>query len=166
MVTPTPDQVRSYSALLAERFPDTGPGDDALGLVLEQVAPIVSSLTCRSIGPDGTPGDDVPAWLFPVARRAVALKAEAFPATAKARSRKVANSNLRSISAGPWSESYFGPEEAAKARMLDPDPATHEALWALATEECREKWMALWTGEFAPGAAVMEIDWMRGSGRY
>ncbi|MCA1571152.1 MAG: hypothetical protein LC798_12715 [Chloroflexi bacterium] len=61
------------------------------------------------------------------------------------------------------SEAYFGPGDAKTAKVLDPDPALHEALWALATDECRERWRYEWGMEPEPASAVQTFDW-RGTG--
>lgn len=163
MQTPTPDEARARSELLARRFPDDegGPLDEKLALILGDDAPVVSSLTGRIIGPAGTPGVEVPDWLRPVAQRAMAMRAERHAVTGAERARRgaIGALRLRSFSAGPYSESYFGPGEAANARVLDPDPAIHELLWALATEEMRAYWLGLWTGAHPPAAGTTEFRW-------
>jgi hypothetical protein len=171
VLTPTPDQVRERSKLLAAAYPDDdgGENDDALAVSAEDASLIVADLTGRAIGPAETPGVEVPAHLVNLAVRAVAMKAEQLEVlggTARDRRKAIRNANLRSISAGPWSESYFGPEEAAKAQRLDPDPRLHEILWALATEEKRDYWIALWTGVQPPAGAVSSFDWSLRSGSY
>lgn len=168
MDTPTVDDVRARSELLTVRYPDPA-GDDALQLILDDDAPVVSQLTGRSIGPAGTPGEEVPAYLVPVAKRAMTLRAEriGIGGTAKSRKGVIGSLRLRSFTAGPYSESYFGPGEAQAAKALDPDPAAHELLWALATPEMRDYWTALWTGQQVPAAAVQQFDWtQRGRRRH
>lgn len=153
--------------MLTTRYPDPA-GDAALEVVVTDSAALVSSLTCRDIGV-GT-GEDVPAALVPLAQRAVALKAEvlALGGTAEARAAAGASGRLASFNAGPYGESYFSPDIAARAGVLDPDPALHEVLWALATEDCRAAWLLLWAslrGENVPpppAYAVEEIDWSPG----
>jgi hypothetical protein len=162
--TPTPDEVRPRSELLTARYPDDdgGPNDLKLKALLDDDAPVVSSLTGRIIGPEGTPGEEVPAWLVPVAMRVMALRAERMSVTGTARARTgvLGSLRLRSFSAGPYSESYFGPGEAATAKVLDPDPAVHELLWALATEEMRRYWLRLWgLGVEDPAVAVQSFEW-------
>lgn len=159
MNTPTPEEVRSRSALVEQRFPDTTDGDAALAAQLEVLAPIISDLTGRKIGPEGTPGVEVPGYLVPVAERAFALKLERTPTTAKERRRVLQSLSLRSFSAGPYSETYFGPDAAAAIKRLDPDEETHEVLWTLATEEKRQEWLFLWNGQLAPGVAVQSFAW-------
>lgn len=163
MVTPTPDEVRAVSPLLVQRYPDDAENDAKLQAFLDVLAPIISWLTGRSIGPADveTPGVEVPDWLKPIAVRVFALRAERDSVSSEARRRKTAAGSLRirSFTAGPYSESYFGPEEAGKIQMLDPEPGLHELLWALATEEKRAYWTALWTGEELPAAAVQAFDY-------
>lgn len=107
-------------------------------------------MTCRKIGEDileDLPGEDVPAFLVPAAKRAVTIKIEqAFNAwgTAQQRRRSFSAGRVKAFTAGAYSESYFGLEEASKARMLDPDQQVHDLLWSLVTEECRELWLNLW----------------------
>lgn len=159
MDAPTPDAVRARSALVTLLFPDAAAGDAALTLVEQVVGPVISDLTGRAIG--GAPGEEVPDYLVPVAERAFALKIERHPATAKERRKAIRGLNVRSVSAGPWSESYFGPGEAAQIKRLDPDPETHEVLWTLATPDKRAYWRALWDGVYEPAAGVQTFPWLR-----
>ena len=164
MDTPTPDEVRARSELLTLRLPDDdgGENDDKLAALLADDAPVVSELTGRSIGPADQPGEEVPDYLKPVAIRAMALRAERFlvGGTAKARQGAIGSLRLRSFTAGPYSESYFGPGEAVAAKALDPDSAVHELLWTLATAEKRLYWQRVWgTAQEAPAAGVQEFAW-------
>lgn len=160
MDAPTPDEVRARSALLTQRFPDGAVGDAALSGRIEVMVPVLSDLTGRSLAEDlGVPGVSVPAYLEPTAEQAVALKLERGSATAKDRKKAINTLNLRSFSAGPYSESYFGPGEAAEIKKLDPDPEIAELLWALATEDKRAYWLAIWGETVVPGAAVQSFDW-------
>jgi hypothetical protein len=158
--TPTLEAVRLASPLLTERYPEPAKDED-LQQLLDEVVPVVASLTCRAIGPEGTPGDEVPDWLRPVAVRAIALKAEGYALgrDSKSRGKAIRGVRLRSFTAGPYSESYFGPDEAARAKVLDPDPAVNEVLWTLATEDCRARWLALWSGTQVPATAIQAVDW-------
>lgn len=156
MDAPTAKEVRAASPSLTAHFPEPAT-DDALTALISVVAPLVGSLTGREIA--GSEGEDVPAWLRPIAVMAIAMKTAAmFPegASAEAAEDAVANSRLRSISAGSWSESYFGPGEAAQAKQLDLDPTLAGLLWALCTEEKKAEWIALWDPEHAPGFSVIE----------
>lgn len=170
MLTPSPDDVRARSELLRLRFPDGDEDKEAeLAALLADDAPVVSSLTGRIIGPEGTPGEEVPAYLQPVAMRAMALRAERMSVTGAARSRTgaIGKLTLRSFSAGPYSEAYFGPGEAQGAKALDLDPVVHELLWALATEEKRQEWLRLWgMASYEPAMAVQSVAWQRTRGRY
>jgi len=153
METPSVADVQLRSPLLAE-YEDP----DRLQVVLDDDAPVVSELTGRAIGPPGTPGEEVPDYLRPVAIRALALRAERFlvTGTAEKRTGAIGALALRSFTAGPYSETYFGPGEAASAKTLDPDPAVHELLWALATPEKRAYWLALWGVQEPPAFAQVE----------
>lgn len=173
MLAPTPEEIRARSAFLSERFPlEEPPADpDPLEPWIEDAAALVASLTCRAIGPEGTPGEAVPAHLEPLAKRAVAMKAERLAAqlsTSRDRRASVSNPNLRGFRAGSYSEDYFGPDEAAKARRLDPDQQTHEILWAITTEECREAWLALWDPENSqvPASSISAFEWSDRPGGY
>lgn len=156
MDTPTPDQIRARSALVAQRFPSPG-GNAELTATAEVIGPIIADLTGRAIS--GAPGEEVPDYLVPVAERAFALKIERTPTTVKDRKKLLASLNLRSFSAGPYSESYFGPGEAAQIKQLDPDAETHQVLWALATEAKRAYWLLLWGDQVAPAAGVQSFNW-------
>lgn len=147
---PSAADMRSRSAYLQQSFPvepvDAEREERLREGVLDAMA-IVESLTCRDLS--SSLGD---ARLDRLAVRAVQLKAERLlfgEATGKARRGQLGGVRLRSFSAGPYSETYFGPEEAGKAGVLDLDPALHEVLWQLATPECRARWLYLW-GKAAP----------------
>jgi hypothetical protein len=161
--TPTPAEIRARSELVALRFPDTAPGNEALTALAEVIGPLISELTGRAIG--DAPGVEVPDYLVPVAEMAFALKVEHHPTVAKDRRKALTVLNLRSFSAGPYSESYFGPGEAAQIKRLDPDPELHEVLWALATPEKRAYWLLLWNEQVAPAAGVQTFAWGRRSRR-
>lgn len=158
-------EVRGASELLQDLYP-ADPFDAAAEAELEAkittAVALIESLVCGRVLGDLTGNDR---W---IALRAVVLKTEqlAVRGATKQRRRAIRSGNLRSISAGPWSESYFGPEEAAKAKRLDPDPELHEVLWALADEDCRESWLVLWGGQPKPAAAVQSFDYRRLPGGY
>lgn len=163
MDTPTPDDVRKRSELLRDQLPGTtDPADDPLKLLLDDDAPVISSLTGRKIGPADTPGEEVPEWLRPLAVRVFAMRAErhSLKGSAEERETTIGDANVRSESYGPVSFSYFGPGEASSANVLDPDPAIHELLWALCTDAMRDYWLRLW-GKIAPApfARVVSFDW-------
>jgi len=159
LLPPSAEDVRSRSKLLQERYPADPFDADVEAQLREVVADataLVEQLTCRTMD------DTVPDNLQRVALRAIVLKSEQIGEISYSAATVRASANrgrLRSISAGSWSESYFGPTDAQAAKMLDPNPYLHEALWALATPECRESWLALWTGVFAPASAVQSPDW-------
>lgn len=157
---PTVEDVRLRSPFLAQRFPaDDDAATARLEVVVADTIAVVEALTCRTLDAS------LPERLWTIAVRAVALKAQRIAAEgdpdAVASSQE--NDGLRSISAGPWSESYFGPGEAAAAKVLDRDAATHEALWALATEECRDDWRRAWgqTVPHRPAAVTAQPGWHR-----
>jgi hypothetical protein len=161
--TPSAEDVRKRSELLRDEFPE-GAGDEALKLLLDDDAPVISALTGRKIGPPDTPGEEVPNWLRPTAIRAFAMRAErgALQGSAEERESAIGDANIRSETYGPISLSYFGPGEASSAKVLDPDPAVHELLWALATDRMKDYWLVLW-GQKTPGPwmNVVEFDWGR-----
>lgn len=167
MDAPTAAEAKARSPILAAQFPD-GAAEAVLDTLIEVTAPLVGSLTGRAIA--GTEGEDVPTALRPLAVMAIAMKTAAmFPdgASAEGAEEAVTNSKLRSISAGSWSESYFGPGEAAQAKQLDLDPTLASLLWALCTEEKKAEWIALWDPDNAPGFSVVEaFDYGQRPGRY
>jgi hypothetical protein len=154
LLPPAAGQIRGRSPYLRATFPTSAPAEtqeDLRQAVLDATS-LVESLTCRSL--QTSLGD---AQLDRLAFRAVQLKTERImqaEGTARARAGALGNTRLKSISAGPWSETYFGPEEAGKAKVLDLDPTLNEVLWALATPECRANWTALWGGAAVPAVAV------------
>lgn len=157
---PSAGEVRERSKLLQLRLPLSDPPDPEVEEELRQVVydatVLVQSLTGRTL--DESLTGDLPR----LGMMAVRMKSEQLSEgtySARARRSAMSRANLRSISAGPWSESYFGPADAAKAQVLDPDPRLHEVLWALATEERREEWIALWRGEYQPMGVAQEFNW-------
>lgn len=171
MDRPTRAEVKERSRLLRGRYPTdpSGSATDDLDIAIEDAAFLVASITGRKIGT--AEGEEVPADLVSVAKRAVALKAEHLDTAAEEEAAEEAASGrrLRQISAGPWSESYFAPGELivkGGVPQLDPDPRLAELLWALCTEEMREEYMALFTGKVAPAAAVTQFDYRRWPGGY
>lgn len=177
MQTPTPDQLRLASDLIALRFPTDGDSDDDAKLLQRaQVASVlVASLTFRLIDPvtestvEGETFEDVPPGLEPVAVRAVALMVEREVVTGDpAFAEQVATGRrLRGFSAGPYSESYFAPGEfarkgAAQGRPpMDADEGLDAALWALATEDARAYFISQATGVNLPGSAITAFDYTR-----
>lgn len=159
MVAPTVDELQSRSVFLAGR-------DDAeLVPLAEEGAALVSVLTGRDIGvvalgggdsPTGCGWEEVPPFLRPTAQRAVAYLVESLLAADTVKAGKTRGSRqLASFSAGPYSESYFSPELAAKSQTLHPDPMVHSVLWSLATECVRSYWLRVWgVDEGLPAAAV------------
>jgi hypothetical protein len=171
----TAPEARVRSGLLTEDFPPED-GDEALDALLLSASALVGSLTCRPLvegqtDPDGCTDcyAEVPDYLVDLAKRAVVMKAEQMQVrtgSAAARRRGIGVGNLQSFSAGPYSESYFGPDQAGKARYLDPDPALHEVLWALATEACKERWLNLWDGTVTGAVGVVAYDYGARPGGY
>ncbi len=148
--TPTASQLRQHSPYLKAQYPD-GDGDADLELLASVTAPLVGSLTGRSIA--GSEGEEVPLALLPIAFRVIAMKTEQFDGAVgnvKARRLSMNRGNLASFSAGNYSESYFGPDQAMKAKRLDPDPILSELLWALCTPERQQEWLELWDPEAYP----------------
>lgn len=169
MELPTATEVRTRSELLTDAFPP-GADPDPLEPVIADAGALVSALTWRLIPndatPDGASGEDVTPGLEPIAVRAVTLKAEqlAVRSSSRARKKAITDGRLQSFTAGPYSESYFGPGEAQKAKMLDPDAALAEVLWDLATQAARDYWIAEWTGVRQPASAVVAYDYSRRPG--
>jgi hypothetical protein len=141
---PTPDEIRQHSPLLKDRYPDDA-DDPSLELLVAITAPLVGDMTGRSIG--GSEGEEVPAGKRVIATRAIAMKSEQLDSavgTVKGRKRSLGRGNLASFSAGSYSESYFGPDQAMRAKQLDADPLFSELLWSLCTEDKRLYWLAIW----------------------
>jgi hypothetical protein len=165
---PTVEEVRERSDYLATKFPDPA-GDAELTEWIAAVDGLLSEMTGRSIGPEAT-GEDVPTFLVALAKRAIILKIEqlitSLGGSFAERRTRIGEGRLASFSAGAYSESYFNPEAASKAGMLDPDPAIADILWALTTEEKRAEWIAKWQGIESPAAMVQSFDWGQRPGSY
>lgn len=167
MEAPTLEEVRSRSDYLSTKFPSPA-GDGELTDWLEASVGLVASLTGRAIGE--VAGAEVPTGFLALARRAIVLKIEAMVTSlggsfAERRS-SAGSGNLSSFSAGAYSESYFGPEVAAQAGVLDPNPVVADILWALATEEKKEEWLAKWKGIESPAAMAQSFEWGQRGGGY
>ena len=168
MDAPTVEEVRKRSDYLAGKFPATD-GDEELAEWIAAADGLVSSLTGRAIGPEAE-GEDVPAALVALAKRVIVVKIEAMVAGlggnfAERRS-SISSGNLSSFSAGSYAESYFGPEVAAKAGMLDPNPMIADMLWAMTTEAKKEEWLLKWQGVEPPAAMAQSFEWEQRPGGY
>lgn len=175
METPTPDQLRLASDLIAQKFPTGGSEDAKLELRAQSAAALVATLTFRLIDPvteatvDGYLFVDVPPSLQALAIRAVALEINREIVTGDpAFAEQVATGRrLRGFSAGPYSESYFAPGEfarkgAAQGRPpMDPDEELDAALWALANEDAREYFISQASGINAPAGVISSFDYRR-----
>lgn len=157
-IPPTVSELRNRSALIRTQYPAdpfSAQVEQDLEFARDLSVRLVESLTCRTMD-ETLPEKDVP-----LATQAIVMKTEQMlmATSAESSSSRLSGRGLKSISAGPWSETYFGPEEASKAKMLDPDPRLNEILWALTTPECQANWMGIWTGVYAPAAAITEVAW-------
>lgn len=164
MDAPTPDQLRAQSALLTERYPKATDGaDEQLELFASVTSILVGSLTGREIGgftSENPQTEDVPAAMVPLAIQCVAMKTEQLvlsTATGRDRKRSINRGNLASFSAGSYSESYFGPEQAMRSKQLDSDSVFSQLLWALCTEAMKLYWLSFWEPDAYPqGVASIE----------
>lgn len=168
MEAPTVAELRERSDYLKTRFPD-GTGDAELAEWVAAVDGLLSEMTGRSIGPEAA-GEEVPTSLIALAKRAIVMKTEQLVSSLGGnyaeRRATIGSGNLASFSAGAYAESYFGPEAASKAGMLDPDPAIADILWALCTDEKRDEWLAKWQGVQQPAAMVQSFEWSQQRRRY
>lgn len=163
----TLEEARTRSPLLTRHYASPV-ADETLEQLLADATLLVGALTCRALV-EGAEGEAVPDHLVDLAKRAVVLKAEQMHVrggTARSRTAAINAGRLSGFSAGPYSESYFSPEVAAKAKMLDPDPALHEVLWALASSDCRYAWLELWADVPAPAAGAVAYDYGARPGGY
>jgi hypothetical protein len=157
VLPPAPDDIRSRSLLLRSKYET---GDSDLGLVVQDATSLVASITCRKMD------SSLPADLVGTAFRAITLKAEQLSVTSAAAlvEKTATGRRVRSISAGPWSESYFAPGELVVkdgVPQIDPDPRLHEALWALMDDDCRAAWLAIARGENVAAGAVTVFNYGR-----
>jgi hypothetical protein len=164
----TVEEARKRSDYLTQKFADPADNEE-LAEWIAAAEGLVSSLTGRAIGVEAT-GEPVPAHLVALAKRVIVIKIESMVAglggTFAERRSSVSSGNLASFSAGAYAESYFGPEVASKAGMLDPNPMIADMLWALATEEKREEWLMKWQGIEAPAAMAQSFEWGQRPGGY
>jgi hypothetical protein len=154
----TVGEARARSEFIRTEYP-AAPYDaqkeEDLANALAAAQGLLASLTCRTFDAS------MPPELLDMALFAAVAKTEQALAggTMKSRRSQFGRRALKSMSAGPYSESYFGPDDASKLRRLDLDPDMHDLLWAIATEECREKWLATWDGRYEPAGQTTEVAW-------
>lgn len=175
METPTPDQLRAASDLIAQKYPSGGSEDLKLELRAQSSSALVATLTFRLIDPvtestvDGYLFSDVPPSLELLAVRAVALEVnrEIVTGDPSFAQQVATGKRLRGFSAGPYSESYFAPGEfarkgAAQGRPpMDPDEELDAALWALASEDAREYFISQASGVNPPAGVVSSFDYRK-----
>lgn len=157
--------IRVRSPLLRQRYPVGGADEGDLLAVIEDASAVVGATTGRKIAPLET-GEEIPRGLRGVAVRAVARMAElmdsesaADAADAESRGRR-----LRGFTAGPYSETYFSPGDLIVKNgrpQMSPDPQLDRLLWALATEDARDEWLAVAAGVQRAAASVSEFDYRR-----
>lgn len=167
MDAPTAAEIRARSAYIDGAFTDDEPGNAALTARIAVAAPLVGSLTGRIIA--GTEGEDVPDGLVPIAIEAIAMKTAQLQAalgTVEDVEDAIDRSRIKSIAAGSWSESYWGPGEAAAGKQLDADPVLASLLWALATEDKRGEWLEIWEGKQRGYSVIEPFDYSRRPGGY
>lgn len=162
MVAPTLAELRVRSAILRAAYPSPA-GDAALTVLRDDADALVSAITGRDVGMGA--GEEVPAALVPIARRAVTHEAEQLDSeTAERRAEMItaAAGGLASISAGPWQESYFAPGASrTELSALSPDPVLAQELWLLLTDDKRAQLLNLLDPNrpLPPAYAVEEVDW-------
>lgn len=167
MDAPSSAEIRQRSPLLADAYPAGEPGDSELQRRINVAAPLVGSMTGRAIA--GTEGEEVPDGLLELAREAIALKTNQLHSalgTLENAEDALDRSGLRSIAAGSWSESYWGPGEAAQAKQLDNDPILASLLWALCTEDKKHEWEELWSGKEKGYSVIESFNYSARPGRY
>lgn len=167
MDAPTAAEIRARSPFLAGAYADDEAGNLALQGRINVAAPLVGSLTGRIIA--GTEGEEVPTGLLELAREAIAMKTAQLHSalgTADDAEEAMERSRLRSIAAGSWSESYWGPGEVAQGKQLDADPILASLLWALCTEDKKAEWEELWGGREKGFSVVEAFDYSRRPGGY
>ena len=140
--------------------PDYDPATDPLQPMIDVALPMLSRWTCLNF----VTGEDIPDSQEQLATLALTLTVEQlhFGMTADQRTTALTSAagNLRSISAGPWSESYFAPGEVKYAwNVIVADPLLNSMLMALITPECLANRMGAQDGQYPPGYATQEIDW-------
>jgi hypothetical protein len=165
--TPTPDQLRADSDLLTDKLPDDngGPHDLKLAARAELAAAVVASITGRQIDPIEE-GVEVPPGMVSLAIHAVARMVERriIQGAAQLAENTASGRLLRSFSAGPYSESYFAPGELTSKNgrpQMDGDPDLDDTLWALATDDARDEWIAWATGVQAPAGVISAFNYNR-----
>lgn len=110
----------------------------------------------------------VPGRLIAVAKRAVTLKCERLATGGQVRARIEAHNTglLRSMTAGPYSESRLTVGEIRQKMMMDPDPQLDEVLRLLMTDDAWGVFLYQTTGQQLPGVALTAIDGLKTPGSY
>lgn len=180
---PTPDQIRDASPLLRQQFPepptDQYQASDLRALVSQAIG-LVESATFRIIdpalgdpSPEGYIGEIVPPALIAVAFDAIKRQSEVLQVTGAAdfTQQAATGRRLRGFSAGPYSESYFAPNEfarkgvATRPQMSD-DDTLDALLWALATEDARDYLAFRDSGVTPPTGVATAFDYRRQNSGY
>jgi hypothetical protein len=165
---PSTTTLRFRSRLLRQMFPaepfDEAAEEDLQGYLDDAVA-LVQAATCRVLDPTLTDPN-----LRRLAERAVVLMAEyvTMGAQPELAGKTAEGKRLRSISAGPWSESYFAPGELTANKdgrpKMHADDRLDTVLWALATPECREQFIADASAVDRAAGVVSAFDYRRMGG--
>lgn len=155
MDAPTAEALRTQSRLLQTLYPSPPGATDELTRLTAEAVSLVLGRACMNFP------SEVPSGKEAVATRAFRLKTEelaigADPARLQKAIIAAGSGGLRSISAGSWSESYFGPADLLKAGQLSANPALHEALRALMSDECWHAFLAEVAGNFVPFSQVVQ----------
>lgn len=152
MDAPTAAVVRAQSKL---GFAELGYGDDvSLGRLVAAAIATLRRITGVSL-------DQVPEWQEPEFSLAIQGLTEqlAFQSQPENLETLADWDLIQSFSAGPYSETRRSPEEAFKARMLNPWPFLNRLLWGLLSPDMLDYWNAFFGGSTPPAFGVTEMDW-------
>lgn len=163
---PDADTIRARSETLKARYPEEPLDADverALREVVADAVALIERITGRLLD------DSLPTELVRIALRATTLMTEmlSIEGSAEMVEATLGGTRLKSISAGPWSESYFATGELVVKNGIPSITgigALDRLLWELMTDEKREEWLALATGMPAPAGAVSQFDYRRSGG--
>jgi hypothetical protein len=154
VITPTADDVRSWSLLPFEEYgyPEQT-GDDTLQELVDRSTEYVTAVTGRTY-------PDMPIELEATAREATQRRVEQLVIQAQEDYVETGGDfdQISSWNVTGYSETRRGAEDAKKAKLINPWPHLHDLLWMLATPDKQDEWEDIW-GMNRPAFEVTEVDW-------
>lgn len=157
MTTPTAVEIREWSDV---DFDDIGNGKLAEDTALDR---LIARAAAWVVWATGRPLDTMPPEFEPLAQQAIQYATEdmAYGDSNDAVSIQEDWQTLASFSASSYSETRrdIGSLGLRKLGMIAADPRLNSVLWALLTDDMRDKWEEWMGGGNTPDFEVTDVDW-------